>query len=86
MFACGQCKGVEFQSIVHILTDENGRAKEIAETGMVKCSDCAARYEVAEDRSIILVETTTKGPRTPRVRSSVSAAERGKDHGGTSKF
>lgn len=80
-FACGTCRSVEFQAIVQLKMNSENRVVEVVETGIQKCSNCATRYLIADDGSVTLLEAApqSSGARPARVRSSVSAAERGKD-------
>lgn len=78
-FACSGCKSVEFQPIVQLNQNSEGKIGELVDNGMVKCSNCATRYHVADDGSIVVLESAPQSvARVPRVRSSVSGEDRGK--------
>jgi uncharacterized Zn-finger protein len=80
-FSCGICRSVEFTPIVHIHVSAEGKITELADEGSFKCSNCSTRYLAAEDGSITVLEAGPQAIRTPRVRSSVSGADRGVDPG-----
>lgn len=85
-YSCPTCKSVEFSEIRKLHVDENQKLVELVDDGILKCSNCATRYQIGPDMSIVMIETAPQGSRTPRVRSSVSASVRGRDSGGTQKF
>jgi hypothetical protein len=85
-FICGACRSTEFSPIVHVNIGADGKVIEFVDNGIFKCSNCAMRYQSAEDGSITQLESAPQAiSGTPRVRSSVTAAERGKDLGNTDR-
>lgn len=84
---CGQCQSTEFVNVVSVDLDSNGKVLQLADEGIIKCSNCSTRFQIADDATVVPLETAPQSRNvTPRVRSSVSAAERGKGGSGPSQF
>lgn len=79
LYLCPNCKSPQFQRIESIAVDAEGKAMDVISAGVMRCADCGLRVELMDDNSLMVMETAPQATRTvlPRVRSSVSAEERG---------
>lgn len=79
-YRCPQCAAVEWIRLENILVDSEQKAIQGEESGILKCANCGVRVSIGSDDKIEMVQTASQQPISrPRVRSSVSAAERGLD-------
>lgn len=78
-FACTNCGSTEFIRLEALeLDSSNLVAAATDERQIFKCANCGSRFHVDETRSVNLVQVSSQRSNSlPRVRSSVSAEERG---------
>jgi hypothetical protein len=81
-YACSVCGGVEFVPLLTIRIDSSTKkAIETQDRGISKCSNCGRRIAMSEDGEIAVLQDSPgslSAVTLPnRVRSSVSADERG---------
>lgn len=78
-FKCPQCASTEFQAIENIAVDSENKILESQDNGERKCSNCGTRFLLEPGKVPTMVQASpSRSPHAgTRVRSSVSAEDRG---------
>jgi ribosomal protein S27AE len=78
LFNCPQCGGTEFTIVENIAVDSEGRVLQSEDNGLRKCANCGSRFMLAANEVPSVAQFSPQNQANrPRVRSSVSAADRG---------